>query len=81
MPRSLDLIVIASAAKLVAAHAGNAAEVYHSVLAHIVHQFGADVSFLHHTDHEVGGFKLVAEWPPGTDKPILIGSTFVASPI
>ena len=69
MPRSLDLIVIASAAKLVAAHAGNAAEVYHSVLADLVDQFGADVSFLHHTDHEVGGFKLVAEWPPGTDEP------------
>jgi len=69
VPRSLDLIVIASAAKLVAAHAGNAAEVYHSVLADLVDQFGADVSFLHHTDHEVGGFKLVAEWPPGTDEP------------
>ena len=66
MPRSLDLIVLASAAKLAAAHAGNAAEVYHSVLADLFDQFGGDVSILHHTDHEVGGFKLVAEWPPGT---------------
>lgn len=69
VPRSLGLVVTASATKLMAANAANATEVFQSVLAELVEHFDVDAGFLRYTDHEIGATRLVAEWPARSDIP------------
>jgi diguanylate cyclase (GGDEF)-like protein len=69
VPRSLGLVVTASATKLVAASAADAAEVYQTVLAELVEHFGADAGFLRYNDSEIGATRLVAEWPARSEVP------------
>ena len=69
MSRSLDLVVTATATKLMAANAATAKTVYEQVLADLVDYFGVDVSFLRHNDHTIRASRLVAEWPPRRDLP------------
>jgi diguanylate cyclase (GGDEF)-like protein len=62
--RSLDQVVTAAAAELMAANAGNAVAVSERVLADLVDHFGVDVSFLRHNDHTIHASVLIAQWPP-----------------
>jgi diguanylate cyclase (GGDEF)-like protein len=62
--RSLDQVVTAAAAELMAATAANAVDSCTRVLADVVSHLGVDVSFLRHNDHHIHATKLVAEWPP-----------------
>jgi diguanylate cyclase len=68
VPRRLDLVVSSVAAQLMDASASTAAEMSQQVLANLVEQFGADVGFLRHNDHNVGVSTLIAEWPPRLDR-------------
>ncbi len=69
MSGSLDELVTAAAAELMAATAGNSAAVSERVLADLVSHFGVDLGFLRHNDHTIRATVLVAEWPPRTDVP------------
>lgn len=63
MTRSLDQVVTAAAAELMAATATNVTESCTRVLADVVAHLGVDFSFLRHNDHTIKATKLVAEWP------------------
>lgn len=63
MSRSLDDVVTAAAAELMAATAGNSAAISERVLAELVTHFGVDFGFLRHNDHTIHATVLVAEWP------------------
>jgi diguanylate cyclase (GGDEF)-like protein len=63
MTRSLDQVVTAAAAELMAATAANAIPCCTRVLADVVAHLGVDFSFLRHNDHTIHATKLVAEWP------------------
>ena len=69
MPGSLDDLVTAAAAELMAATAGNSAAISERVLANLVDHFGVDFGFLRHNDHTIHATVLVAEWPPREDVP------------
>ena len=64
MPGSLDELVRAAAAELMAATTGNSAAISQRVLANLVDHFGVDFGFLRHNDHTIHATILVAEWPP-----------------
>lgn len=64
MVRSLDDVVTAVAAELMAATAGNHVAISQRVLADLVDHFGVDYGFLRHNDHTVRATLLIAEWPP-----------------
>ena len=63
MTRTLDQIVTAAAAELMAATATDVVESCTRVLADVVAHLGVDFSFLRHNDHAIKATKLVAEWP------------------
>jgi diguanylate cyclase (GGDEF)-like protein len=69
MPGSLDDLVTAAAAELMAATAGNAAALSQRVLADLVTHFGVDFGVLRHNDHTIHATVLVAEWPPRGNVP------------
>ncbi len=60
---SLDELVTAAAARLMAANAGTSAAISQQVLGDLVGSFGVDFGFLRHNDHEIHATVLVAEWP------------------
>jgi diguanylate cyclase (GGDEF)-like protein len=63
MAGSLDQLVTASAAELMAATAENHAQISQRVLGDLVSHFGVDSGFLRHNDHTIRATVLVAEWP------------------
>ncbi|TFV60020.1 EAL domain-containing protein [Mycobacterium sp. PS03-16] len=63
MTRSLDQVVTAAAAELMAATATNVVASCTRVLADVVAHLGVDFSFLRHNDHTIHATTLVAEWP------------------
>ena len=69
MTRSLDQVVTAAAAELMAATAANATASCTRVLADVVEHLSVDVSFLRHNDHHIHATKLVAEWPTRENVP------------
>ena len=69
MSGSLDQLVTASAAALMAATAENHAQISQRVLGDLVARFGVDFGFLRHNDHEIHATVLVAEWPPRENIP------------
>jgi diguanylate cyclase len=73
---SLDDLVTAAAAELMAATATTAAEVSQRVLGVLVSDLGVDFSFLRHTDHSIRATVLIAEWPPRNADPDPIGVVY-----
>jgi diguanylate cyclase len=69
MSDSLDHLVTAAAAKLMAATAENHARVSEQVVGDLVRHFGVDTGFLRHNDHTIHATVLVAEWPPRPEIP------------
>jgi diguanylate cyclase len=69
MSGSLDDLVTAAAAELMAATAGNSAAISQRVLADLVDHFGVDFGFLRHNDHTIHATVLVAEWPRREEVP------------
>jgi diguanylate cyclase len=69
MSGSLDDLVTAAAAALMAATASNAAAISQQVLGDLVSHFGVDTGLLRHNDHTIRATVLVAEWPPREDVP------------
>jgi diguanylate cyclase (GGDEF)-like protein len=69
MSGSLDHLVTAAAAKLMAATADNHAQISQQVVGDLVSHFGVDAGFLRHNDHTIHATILVAEWPPRADIP------------
>ena len=68
-PASLDDLVTAAAAELMAATAGNSAAISERVLGNLVDHFGVDFGFLRHNDHTIHATVLVAGWPPREEVP------------
>jgi diguanylate cyclase (GGDEF)-like protein len=64
MSSSLDDLVTAAAAELMAATAGNSVAISERVLGNLVDHFGVDFGFLRHNDHTIHATVLVAGWPP-----------------
>ncbi len=69
MSGSLDYLVTAAAAELMAATVGNSAAISQRVLADLVRHFGVDTGFLRHNDHTIHATVLIAEWPPRENVP------------
>ncbi len=69
MSGSLDDLVTAAAAELMAATAGNSAAISERVLGNLVDHFGVDFGFLRHNDHTIHATVLVAGWPPREEVP------------
>lgn len=69
MARTLDDVVTAAAAELMAATVGNSAAISERVLADLVSYFGVDFGFLRHNDHTIHATVLVASWPPRENVP------------
>ena len=69
MPGSLDDLVTAAAAELMAATAGNSAAISQRVLRDLVSHLEVDTGFLRHNDHTIHATVLVAEWPPRENVP------------
>jgi diguanylate cyclase len=69
MSDSLDHLVTAAAAKLMAATVDNHAQISQQVVGDLVSHFGVDTGFLRHNDHTIHATILVAEWPPRPDIP------------
>ncbi len=69
MADSLDDLVTAAAAELMAATATNNVAVSERVLADLVSHFGVDFGFLRHNDHTIHATVLVASWPPRQEVP------------
>lgn len=78
MPGTLDYLVTAAAAELMAATAGNSAQISERVLADLVSHFGVNFGFLRHNDHTIHATVLVAEWPPRHADPDPIGVIYFA---
>ena len=66
----LERLVTDVASQLTAVDAATLVEASRRVLAYLVEQFGVDVSFLRHNDHEIRATKLIAEYPPRVEVPI-----------
>jgi diguanylate cyclase len=64
MSASLDDLVTAAAAELMAATAANHVANSERVLANIVSRLGVDFGFLRHNDQEIHATVLIALWPP-----------------
>ena len=69
MSGSLDDLVTAAAAELMAADASNAAAICQRVLGSLVTHFGVDFGVLRHNDHTIRATVLFAEWPPRESVP------------
>lgn len=69
MSGTLNDLVTAAAAKLMAATADDAAAISQLVLGDLVRDLGVDFSFLRHNDHTIHATVLIAEWPQRTDIP------------
>lgn len=69
MSGTLDYLVTAAAAELMAATAADSAAISQRVLQDLVNHFGVDFSFLRHNDHAIHATVLVAEWPQRPDVP------------
>ena len=69
MSGSLDFLVTAAAAELMAATARNSAAISQRVLHELVSHFGVDWGFLRHNDHTIHATVLIAEWPPRENVP------------
>lgn len=69
MSGSLNDLVTAAAAKLMAAAAGNSAAISELVVRDLVNHFGVDFGFLRHNDHTIHATVLVAAWPSREDVP------------
>jgi diguanylate cyclase len=69
MSGSLDQLVTAAAADLMAGTAANHALISQRVLGDMVGHLGVDFGFLRHNDHTIHATVLVAEWPPRPDIP------------
>jgi diguanylate cyclase (GGDEF)-like protein len=67
--RTLDDLVTAAAADLMAATAGNSAAISQRVVRDLVGHFGVDFGFLRHNDHTIHATVLVAGWPPRDNVP------------
>ena len=65
----LDDLVTVAAAELMAATAGNAAQICQRVLGNLVAHFGVDSGVLRHNDHAIRATVLFAEWPPRENVP------------
>lgn len=69
MPGSLDDLVTAAAAELMAATAANHVAISERVLADLVNHFGVDFGLLRHNDHTIHATVLIASWPPRENIP------------
>ena len=69
MPGSLDDLVTAAAAELMAATSSNQVALSERVLANLVEHFGVDFGFLRHNDHTIHATVLIASWPPRGEVP------------
>jgi diguanylate cyclase (GGDEF)-like protein len=78
MSGSLDDLVTAAAAELMAATAGNSAVISQRVLADLVSRLKVDFGFLRHNDHAIHATVLVAEWPARNADPDPIGVVYFA---
>jgi diguanylate cyclase len=78
MPGTLDYLVTAAAAELMAATAADSAAISQRVLGDLVRELGVDFSFLRHNDHTIRATVLVAEWPPRNADPDPIGVVYFA---
>lgn len=78
MSGTLDHLVTAAAAELMAATAADAAQISERVLADLVSHFGVNFGFLRHNDHSIRATVLVAEWPPRNVDPDPLGVIYFA---
>lgn len=78
MSGTLDYLVTAAAAELMAATAADAAAISQRVLGDLVRELAVDFSFLRHNDHTIHATVLVAEWPPRNADPDPIGVVYFA---
>ena len=78
MSGSLDDLVTAAAAELMAATAGNSAAISQRVLGDLVSHLGVDAGFLRRNDHAIRATVLVAEWPARNADPDPIGVVYFA---
>jgi diguanylate cyclase len=78
MSGTLDHLVTAAAAELMAATAADSAAISQRVLRNLVSDLGVDVSFLRHNDHTIRATVLVAEWPARNADPDPIGVVYFA---
>jgi diguanylate cyclase (GGDEF)-like protein len=69
MSVSLEDLVTASAAELMAATAATHVAISERVIENIVSHLGVDFGFLRHNDHTIHATVLVALWPPRGDVP------------
>ncbi|AAS03664.1 hypothetical protein MAP_1347c [Mycobacterium avium subsp. paratuberculosis K-10] len=78
MSGTLDYLVTAAAAELMAATAADSAAISQRVLGNLVRDLGVDFSFLRHNDHTIRATILVAEWPPRNADPDPLGVVYFA---
>jgi diguanylate cyclase (GGDEF)-like protein len=78
MSGTLDHLVTAAAAELMAATAADSATISQRVLADLVRDLGVDFSFLRHNDHTIHATVLIAEWPARNADPDPIGVVYFA---
>ena len=64
MPVSLEDLITAAAAELMAATAANHVAISERVIENVVRHMGVDFGFLRHNDHTIHATVLVALWPP-----------------
>ena len=78
MARSLDDLVTAAAAELMAATADNHVGISERVIADLISHFNVDFGFLRHNDHTIHATVLIAEWPrrEGVPEPDPIGVVY-----
>jgi diguanylate cyclase len=78
MSGTLDYLVTAAAAELMAATAADSAAISERVLGNLVRDLGVDFSFLRHNDHTIRATILIAEFPPRNADPDPIGVVYFA---
>ncbi|OBG27210.1 bifunctional diguanylate cyclase/phosphodiesterase [Mycobacterium sp. 852002-51057_SCH5723018] len=78
MSGTLDYLVTAAAAELMAATAADSAAISQRVLGNLVRDLGVDFSFLRHNDHTIHATVLIAEFPPRNADPDPIGVVYFA---
>lgn len=78
MSGTLDHLVTAAAAELMAATAADSAAISQRVLGNLVRDLGVDFSFLRHNDHTIRATILIAEFPPRNADPDPIGLVYFA---
>ena len=78
MASTLDHLVTAAAAELMAATPANSAAISQRILADLVGELGVDFSFLRHNDHTIHATVLIAEWPVRNLDPDPIGVIYFA---